>query len=275
MLGLIVINSMVVLSLDVLLGRLGLISLGHAGFVGLGAYTSAILRIHQWPFLATIPVAGIVATVCGLLLGLPSMRLTGFYLAIASIAFGAIVEQFIRWAAPLTGGGFGLQVPDASLFVPLGSRAYLAFVVIFLMLFVVAAAYLGRTVTGRGMVAVKNSEPAAQSIGISVVGTKLLGFAISGFGAGVAGALYGPLVGFIGPEHFTFLGSVSYVAMAVLGGAGITGSLIGAAVITALPELFSSLQDYASLLWGLAMLLILMISPHGLVHIGRHWRRSA
>jgi branched-chain amino acid transport system permease protein len=271
-LGLVAVNGMVVLSLDILLGRLGLISIGHAGFVGLGAYASTILMNQGWPFLATVPAAGLLATTGGLLLGIPSLRLSGFYLAIATLAFGAIVEQFIRWAAPLTGGGFGLQVPVPTLFgVALGSRPYFALVTAALVLYVLAAAYLERTVAGRAMLAVKSSEPAAQSIGINVTMTKLLGFALSGFGAGAAGAFYAPLVGFLGPEHFTFLASVSYVAMAVLGGAGVAGSLMGAAVITAVPEVFASLQDYSSLVWGVAMLLILFVSPRGLAYVRQRW----
>lgn len=272
-LGLIAVNAMVVLSLDVLLGRLGLISIGHAGFFALGAYASTILVKYGWPFLATVPVAGLIATTGGLLLGIPSLRLSGFYLAIATLAFGAIVEQFIRWAAPLTGGGFGLPVPTPDLLgAPLDSRAFFDLVVAMLLLYVFGAAYLERTVAGRAMLAIKTSEPAAQSIGINVTMMKLLGFGVSGFGAGAAGAFYAPLVGFLGPEHFTFLASVSFVAMSVLGGTGITGSLLGAAVITAVPELFVSLQDYSSLVWGLAMLLILLISPRGLAYARERWR---
>ena len=267
-LGLVAISMMIVLSLDVLLGRLGLISLGHAGFVAIGAYTTSILMVHHWPFLLTLPVAGILATIGGLLLGLPSMRLSGFYLAIATLAFGGVVEQVIRFARPITGGPFGLQVPAPEVFgLPVQGKAYFVVLVGALAGFIFAFRHLERSVAGRSMLAVKASEPAAQSIGINVVGTKLLGFAISGFGAGVAGALYAPLIGFIGPEHFTFLSSVSYVAMAVLGGSGITGALLGAAVITAIPELFVSLRDYSSLVWGAAMLLILFLSPRGLAYL--------
>lgn len=267
-LGLLLINIMVVMSLDVLLGRLGLISLGQAGFVGIGAYTTAILMTHHWSFLLTLPVAGLLATIGGLLLGLPSMRLSGFYLAIATLAFGGVVEQLIRSLRPITGGPFGLQVPTPDLFgFPIQSKAYFALLVVALIGFIFAIRHLERSVAGRSMLAVKASEPAAQSIGINVVGTKLLGFAISGFGAGVAGGLYAPLIGFIGPEHFTFLSSVSYVAMAVLGGSGIMGAILGAAVITAIPELFVSLRDYSSLVWGAAMLLILFLSPRGLAYL--------
>jgi ABC-type branched-subunit amino acid transport system permease subunit len=275
-LGLVAINAMVVLSLDVLLGRLGLISIGHAGFVAIGAYTSAVLQQAGWPFLLTIPAAGGLATLCGILLGLPSMRLAGFYLAIATLAFGSVIEQLIRWMTPITGGVFGLAVNTPTFFgLTLDSAGYFALLCVALAIFIVAAERLSASVAGRAMQALKTSEPAAESIGINLVGTKLLGFAISGFGAGVAGALYGPLVGFLGPEHFTFMASVSYVAMSVLGGAGTLGSLLGAAVVTAVPEVFAGLQDYSSLIWGVAMLLILLVSPAGLSHVNlRRFRLS-
>lgn len=275
-LGLVAINAMVVLSLDVLLGRLGLISIGHAGFVAIGAYTSAVLQQAGWPFLLTIPAAGGLATLCGILLGLPSMRLAGFYLAVATLAFGSVIEQLIRWMTPITGGVFGLAVNTPTFFgLTLDSAGYFALLCVALAIFIVAAERLSASVAGRAMQALKTSEPAAESIGINLVGTKLLGFAISGFGAGGAGALYGPLVGFLGPEHFTFMASVSYVAMSVLGGAGTLGSLLGAAVVTAVPEVFAGLQDYSSLIWGVAMLLILLVSPAGLSHVNlRRFRLS-
>ena len=250
-LGLVAINAMVVLSLDVLLGRLGLISIGHAGFVAIGAYSSAVLYQAGCPFLLTIPAAGGFATLGGLLLGLPSLRLAGFYLAIATLAFGGVVEQAIRWMGPLTGGAFGMAVGMPTIFgIEFDSRSYFTLLCAALVLFVIVSEALSRSVAGRAMQAVKTSEPAAELIGFSIVATKLLGFAISGFGAGVAGSLYGPLVGFVGPEHFTFMTSVSYVAMSVLGGAGTLGSLLGAAVITAVPEVFAGLQDYAWLVWA-------------------------
>jgi len=274
--GLVVINVMVVISLDVLLGRLGLISIGQAGFVGIGAYTTAVLLAHHWPFLLTLPIAGLFATIGGLLLGLPSLRLSGFYLAIATLAFGDVVLQVIRWLRPITGGPYGLPVPSPTVFgFALAGTAYFVLLIVIAALFVIAASYLAQSVAGRAMQAVKSSEPAAQSIGINVVGTKLLAFAISGFGSGVAGGLYGPLVGFLGPEHFTFLSSVSYVAMAVLGGAGIMGAILGATVITAIPELFASIHDYSSLLWGAAMLAILLVSPRGLAYVGNLMSRAS
>jgi ABC-type branched-subunit amino acid transport system permease subunit len=192
------------------------------------------------------------------------------------LAFGSVIEQLIRWMTPITGGVFGLAVNTPTFFgLTLDSAGYFALLCVALAIFIVAAERLSASVAGRAMQALKTSEPAAESIGINLVGTKLLGFAISGFGAGVAGALYGPLVGFLGPEHFTFMASVSYVAMSVLGGAGTLGSLLGAAVVTAVPEVFGGLQDYSSLIWGVAMLLILLVSPAGLSHVNlRRFRLS-
>ena len=272
-LALVAINAMVVLSLDVLVGRLGLISIGHAGFVAIGAYASAVLAAHHWPFILALPVAGILATACGLLLGIPALRLAGFYLAIGTLAFGSVVEQVIRSLRGITGGPFGLAVSPISFFgATLSASAYFVCLIAALTAFASVAWHVRDSVLGRAMSAVKTSEPAAQSIGIDVVGTKLIGFALSGLGAGIAGALYGPLVGFLGPEHFTFLTSVSYLAMAVLGGTGVIGAILGATTITVIPEFFATLGDYSSLVWGVAMLLILAISPRGLAYLGRRRR---
>lgn len=266
--GLIAVNAMIAVSLDILLGSVGLISIGHAGFVAIGAYTAAVLTGIGWPFWVTIPAAGVLATLCGLLLGLPSLRLTGFYLAIATLAFGGVVEQTIRSLDSITGGPYGMQIAAPSLFgTKLGSSGYFNVLVLALVIFVLAAHFLARSVSGRAMLAVKDSAPAAQAIGFNVVAVKLLAFALSGFGAGVAGALYGPLVGFIGPEHFTFMTSVSYVAMAIVGGAGAAGAFIGAAFVTALPELLAQFRDYAELIWGGALLLVLLLSPKGISHL--------
>lgn len=273
--GLIAINAMIAVSLDILLGSVGLISIGHAGFVAIGAYTAAVLTGLGWPFWLTIPAAGALATAGGLLLGIPSLRLTGFYLAIATLAFGGVVEQAIRFMDKITGGAYGMQVRVPSLFGSnLGSSGYFNVLVAALAVFLLAAHFLARSVAGRAMLAVKDSEPAAQAIGFDVVAVKLLAFALSGFGAGVAGALYGPLVGFIGPEHFTFMTSVSYVAMAVTGGAGAAGAFIGAAFVTALPELLAGFRDYAELVWGGVLLLVLLLSPKGIAHLlGRNAAR--
>ena len=273
--GLIAVNAMIAVSLDILLGSMGLISIGHAGFVAIGAYTAAVLTAMGWPFWLTIPVSGVLATACGLLLGLPSLRLAGFYLAIATLAFGGVVEQVIRSLDSITGGAYGMQVAVPAVFgTKLGGPGYFNVLVAFLVAFVIAGHYLARSVAGRAMLAVKDSEHAAQAIGFNVVAVKLLAFALSGFGAGVAGALYGPLVGFIGPEHFTFMTSVAYVAMAVTGGAGPAGAFIGAALITGVPELLAGFRDYAELFWGVTLLLVLLLSPRGISHLlGKHAAR--
>jgi ABC-type branched-subunit amino acid transport system permease subunit len=272
--GLIAVNAMIAVSLDILLGSVGLISIGHAGFVAIGAYTAAVLTGMGWPFWLTIPVSGVLATACGLLLGLPSLRLSGFYLAIATLAFGGVVEQVIR-SLGVTGGAYGMQVAVPAFFgSKLSGPGYFNVLVAFLVAYVIAGHYLARSVAGRAMLAVKDSEHAAQAIGFNVVAVKLLAFALSGFGAGVAGALYGPLVGFIGPEHFTFMTSVAYVAMAVTGGAGPAGAFIGAAVITGVPELLVKFRDYAELFWGVTLLLVLLLSPRGISHLlGKHAAR--
>jgi ABC-type branched-subunit amino acid transport system permease subunit len=268
--ALVAVNAMIAVSLDILLGSVGLISIGHAGFVAIGAYTAAALTAHGLPFWATLPAAGTLATAGGLLLGLPSLRLTGFYLAIATLAFGGVVEQLVRSLESITGGAFGMQVALPSMFgVKLTGAGYFNVLIAALGLYLIAAHALSRSISGRAMLAVKDSEPAAQAIGFDVAAVKLLAFALSGFGAGVAGAFYAPLVGFIGPEHFTFITSVSYVAMAVVGGVGPIGAFIGAAFVTALPELFAGLHDYAELLWGGTLLLILLLSPRGLARLLR------
>jgi branched-chain amino acid transport system permease protein len=261
-----------------LFGYTGLISLGHAAFLGIGAYANAFLVGQGWPFVVTMPLAGVVAAAVGFVVGLPALRVTGVYLAIATFAFATIVEEvFARWET-VTKGHFGLPVEAVSLF---GLRLkedwqfyYLTLAV--LVAVMLAAVNLLRSPTGRAFVAVRDSEVAAQSMGVNLLLTKATAFAISAGFTGLAGALFGHKLGYLSPDAFNVLMSITLLLMVAVGGLGsLHGVVFGALFVGALPQLIAILRDYLpeeiarqpSLepgLFGLILVLIVLFEPRGI-----------
>jgi len=262
------VNAIVALGLNLLTGYTGQISLGHAGFVAIGAYTSGLLMsklgVTWW---LAWPAAGIVAAAFGFLVGLPALRLTGPYLVIATLGFGIAVHQVLtNWEA-LSGGRMGLPVPQVT-FGPAGLTAeqrlyYLAVGGAVLLTWV--AFNLTRSHVGRAFVAIRDSDIAAEVVGVNLTRYKTLAFAVSAFYAGIAGALFGQALRHIEPQSFTLVESIFYFAMIVIGGlASIPGALIGAVVLTVLPQQLTLLREWVPLIFGSAIILMMVVEPKGL-----------
>ena len=256
------ITAIVGVGLNVLLGLTGQVSFGHVGFYALGAYSVAILA--KWGFWAALPVAALVATLTGALLALPAVRVKGPYLAMVTIAFGFIVEHAaVEWRG-VTGGQNGLM----GTFSPagFGERGIALLAIGVAALATLGYAILEKTRFGKAMRAVRDAEVAAESIGLAPVRIKTAAFAISALCAGVAGALFAALSGFVTPSTFAFSQSILFVLVVMIGGAGyVAGPLVGAAIVVLLPELLAGLAEYRLLFFGALLLAVLWLAPDGLV----------
>jgi len=264
--------------LMLLVGYTGQISLGHAAFLGVGAYTEAIAQARGLPFPVSAAASGLLAAGCGALVGLPALRLKGIYLAIATLAFGFIaVEVFARWEA-LTGGNAGMAVAPVVLF---GHRLgeewefyYLCLAVAVGAMF--ALANLLRSPTGRALTAIRDAEIPARSLGIDAAHYKTVAFALSAGATGIAGALYAHRIGFISPEAFDILLSIELLTMILVGGLGsAAGVVFGAAFLIAvpqalilarelLPEGIARQSGLQPALFGLVLVLTVLFEPEGL-----------
>src|SRR5512134_780206 len=229
--------------LNILTGFTGQISLGQGAFLGVGAYTSAYITAKMGlSFWIGVPAAGLVTAMAGMVFGIPSLRLKGLYLAIATLASQFILEWiFVRWE-PVTGGSYGIVVARPSIagyqFDSDGSYYYVALA--FAVVMVLFATNLIRTRTGRAFMAVRDHYISAEIMGISLFKYRLLSFGISSFYAGVAGALYGHSLKFVSSEQFGIWVSVVYLAMVIIGGLGsIIGSIFGAVFMILLPKILS------------------------------------
>lgn len=278
------IYSIVTVGLMLLTGYTGQISLGHAAFFAIGSYTSAILTTKGIPFIVAMPMAGILAALVGIVIGLPALRLTGLYLAIATMGFAFIVEEvLVRWES-LTRGNMGMYLDPPSIgpliFESERSYYYLALVLLILMVFV--AKNILRSPTGRAMIAIRDSEVAAQTMGISLAKYKTMAFAISAFFTGIAGCLYAFKMIFINPESYTILVSIEFLVMIIIGGLGsIHGAIFGTAFVILLPQIIVMTKDYMphylkdqtgleAGLYGLMIILFILFEPLGIY--GR-WRK--
>lgn len=274
--------------LNVLTGFTGQISLGHAAFMGVGAYTSAILTTQGVPFLATLPLAGAAAAICGLIVGAPSMRMKGLYLCIATLAAQVILDfTFVHWES-MTRGIRGINLPPPSLFgVSLASGRAFYFVIMTLAVISVAACRnLFRTRVGRAFIAIRDRDISAELMGINLFRYKLYAFGVSSFLAGVAGCLLANLLKVVTPENFHLHLSIQYLAMIIVGGLGsILGAIFGAIFMTVVPEVLRSalglfqgldpqimryLFPLQTVIFGLLIVVFLVFEPHGLAEI---WRR--
>lgn len=276
------------LGLNILTGFTGQISLGHGAFMGVGAYVSGYLTLHWgFPFLAGILTAGIVTAVVGMVFGIPSLRLKGLYLAIATLAAQVILEfVFVRWRT-VTGGSQGLLAPPATIggFAFNSDFKFYFLALAFTILAVLAAKNIVRTKPGRAFMAIRDRYISAEIIGIPLFKYKLMSFGISSFYAGVAGSLWGHYIGIITPEHFNVMSSIQYLSMIIIGGLGsIYGSIMGALFMTLLPEALRGISNlfsgqYPVLIgifgairegiFGLVIILFLIFEPDGLA---ARWR---
>jgi branched-chain amino acid transport system ATP-binding protein len=268
--------AIVGIGLNVLLGLTGQMSFGHVGFYAIGAYAVAILTSKAgWSFWAAWPVGALIAGAMGALLALPALRAKGPYLAMITIAFGFIVEHAIVEARDLTGGQNGIMgIAGPSLFgLAQGERAAAMLAVLTAGVALVAFALLSRGGWGAAMRAVRDSETAAESVGLDPLRIKTVAFALSALCAGAAGGLFAPLSGFVTPHTFGFGQSILFVLVVMIGGAGsVAGPVVGALVVALLPEVLASLEEYRLLFFGLLLLVVLWAAPDGAAGL---WRRVA
>jgi len=267
--SLIVVNAIVAIGLNLLSGYTNQLSFGHAGFFAVGAYVAAVLTVREpaLPVVLTLALAGLATALVGLALGVPCLRLEGLYLAMATLAFGFVVVEAILNLDWLTRGNDGLAVPVARLGpLALASDAAKYYLVLAVgVLMVAAAVNIARTRTGRALLAIRESEIAAQASGVHLAAYKTLAFAVSAFYTGVAGGLFAFVVGFISPDAFDVFLSVDFVAMIIVGGLGsIPGSILGAAVITLVYDWLAAFQNYRPLFFGLILIGCMLFMPGGI-----------
>jgi len=275
--------------LNLLTGFTGQISLGHAAFVGVGAYASAILVTRLgFSFWLSIPFAGLVAAFAGMIISIPSLRVKGLYLCIATLAAQFIFEFiFIHWES-MTKGITGINIPPPSIggleFIT--EKEFYWITLFFVVLGVGYGRNLVRSRMGRAFVAIRDRDLSAEIIGINLFRYKLSAFAISSFYAGVAGALWVTFLKVVTPDHFPFILSIHYLAMIIVGGLGsILGSIFGAIFMTLIPEILNYLSEIVKMyapgheeifvpmkevIFGVLIVLFLVFEPRGLAEI---WNR--
>jgi branched-chain amino acid transport system permease protein len=283
-----VVNSVLIaviaaIGLNILTGFTGQISLGHGAFLGVGAYTSGYLMVKLGlPFIVCVFGAGCVTAIIGMIFGIPSLRLKGLYLAIATLAAQVILEfVFVRWR-DVTGGSQGMLVPPPQIggFVFSGDFKFYFLALGFAILATIVAKNIVRTKPGRAFMAIRDRYISAEIIGVPIFRYKLISFGISSFFAGVAGSLWGHYLGIITPEHFNVMVSIQYLSMIIIGGLGsIYGSIMGAIFMTLLPEVLRLVSglfagQYPVLvnifgairegIFGLVIILFLIFEPDGL-----------
>ena len=274
----VMIYSIAGLGLMLLAGFTGLFSLGHAAFLGVGAYTQAVLTNAGVPFPIALLGAAALSAAVGFVVGLPALRVKGIYLGMATLSFGFIVEEVMaRWES-VTGGNAGMHIKPPNMFgwvLNSGTEFY------FLCLVITVIATLGilnllRSPTGRAFVAIRDSEISAQSMGIHLAHYKTLSFAISAALAGVAGALYAHKLQFISPDQFNILQSIDLLLMIVIGGLGsVHGAFLGATFLITMPQMIALVKDYLpaaigtapglqGLVYGLVLVAFVLFEPMGL-----------
>jgi branched-chain amino acid transport system permease protein len=299
--NLIAVHAIVAIGLNILVGYTGQISMGHAGFFALGAFTTVILVLNwSFPLWVALPIAGFVSSFFGFILGLPALRLKGPYLAIATLGFGMTITTIIKHME-FFGGRMGLQAPKLYLFgSPMKDIYYYYIIMIIGVLMTIGAVKLIKTRVGRAFIAIRDSDIAAEAMGVNLTYYKTLAFAVSAFYTGIAGGLYAFILGFINPESFHLIMSITFLAMVVVGGLGsVMGSIAGAALMTFLDIKLQVIQDIpkigpilvtfsekymsiggisniAVIVYGLIMILIVLFEPLGIfgfwIRTKKYWK---
>jgi len=271
------IYAIATMGLNLLMGYAGQISLGHAAFFALGAYVPAILTTRYGvPCIAGAAAAVALAAAVAYVVGLPCLRLKGHYLAMGTLAFGEIIHIVLNAEIELTGGPSGIagipMLGIGNLQADNDTKYFLVVWVLFLLLFILTRNIINSR-PGRALQALHGSEQAASAMGIDVGGMKLTVFVLSAAYAALAGVLYAHFVAFISPDAGTVMFSIKMVTMVVVGGMGhLWGGLMGAALLTVLPEMLSYFEDYDMLIYGGILLLMVMFLPGGLAQGGERLR---
>ncbi|HHU06602.1 MAG TPA: branched-chain amino acid ABC transporter permease [Clostridiales bacterium] len=261
------INIILAVSLNLATGYLGQLPLGHAGFMAVGAYSSAILVKNIGATWLTIPLGmvfgGLVAAIFGLIIGIPALRLKGDYLAIITLGFGEIIRVVLLNIDSVL--GFKLTYGAASLKnIPKTTNFINTYIVVIITCFVIHTMMKSRH--GRAILSIRENEIAAESCGIKTTYYKTLGFVVSAFFAGVAGSLLAGNLGLLNPQSFGFMKSIEILVMVVLGGMGsMAGSVISATVLTALPEVLRAFDTYRMVVYSLLLIIVMIFKPSGLM----------
>lgn len=263
------IYTLITIGLNILSGYTGQVSMGHAGYYAIGTYVSSLLMLNlHMPFWLSVLIAVVAVAICGLVVGIPAMKLSGPYLVLATVGFGEIVRLVILNWTPVTKGAagltgiplprlFGLQITGEKDFF------YLIFFVVLIGCYI--AQRIARSKIGRTYMAIREDELAAEAMGVPVNTYKISAFVISAIYAGIAGCLFGAYSGVASPDNFTFDDSVGFLCMSVVGGNNtIIGALIGSFVLTILSELLRVFQSLRLILYGLILIMTVIYMPKGL-----------
>lgn len=252
------INVILAVSLNLIVGFTGQLCLGHAGFMSIGAYVSAIItQKAHFPFIASIIIGAVIACILAALIGYPTLKLTGDYFAITTLAFCQII-QIVIMNINAVGGARGLTgIPTKTTFT-------VAF--IFMVASIIIIKNIINSSQGRAMLSIRENEIAAESMGINALKYKMMAFIVAAFFAGLAGGLYAHYSGYIKPDLFDFNKSIDYLTFVVFGGMGsLSGSVISAVVLTFLPELLRGMGDFRMVIYPLALILLMIFRPEGLL----------
>lgn len=253
-----IINIILALSLNLITGITGQLCLGHAGFMAVGAYAGAIVSTKlNLPFVVALIAGGVLAALISIIIGIPTLRLSGDYFAITTLASGEIIRVLITNIDYL-GGPRGITgIPNKTNF----TWAFFLMVLVAIIIL-----NLIKSAKGRAMISVRENEIASEAMGINTFNTKLLAFVIAAFFAGIAGSLYAHYVGFIEPNGFGFVRSTEILTFVVLGGMGsMSGSVIGAIILTFLPELLRGIKDLRMIIYSVALILLMIFRPKGIM----------
>ena len=276
LLNIAILNAIVVLGLNFATGWTGQINFGQAAFYGLGAYATAIATKSGLPWIVTPVLSVAIVLAASLILGLPTLRLRTYYLAMTTIGFGEIVRLIIVHWEPVTGGTSGLRaIPGISVFGvgPQGQIQHYYLLVTMLALATLVAARIRHSALGRAMIATKDSEIAAEQSGVDTTRTKLLAFMIGAVYAGLAGCLYASSIRFVSPDSFSSVQAVLLMTMLIVGGMGsIAGSIVGALTLTILPEVLRFLGQWYLVLYGLGVIVVIVLLPGGLASMTTAFR---
>jgi branched-chain amino acid transport system permease protein len=261
-------------SLNLIIGYAGQVSLGHAAFYGIGAYVSTLAAMH-WglPFPLALLLAILFAGACGLGLGLPTLRLKEDYLAIVTLGFGVIIDLVLLNMESITGGPDGIMgIPAPTLFgISFRDKFLYLILVALAVLFTLALTFrLVQSYHGRALRAIRDHEVTAQVMGVNTPAYKIAIFTLAAGLAGLAGSLYAHYITFVNPETFGLHTSILILSMVILGGMGsMAGSIVGAVTLTAAPELFRQFHDYQDLAYGALLVILLISRPQGLLGGGK------